>query len=431
MIHRILCVAAAASVWVCLAVPALAQDSLLVGRRYLSATRNFGEVLGPGPILTETEFLGGGRYRVTGSSPTPDTVTVADARTGYQRLVFGQLLSYDRARPVLFVRRTAPANSLWAVNVATNHERYLFASATLYSTCVHAYSANVLFCATHRDDGRADIVAIDVPTATTRVVTTAPLTTGIFSDRAWRPLVTPDGRRLYFDVLAMFPPPPDPSLATWEFAALDPVTGVLARHPALDAHPIYDDATERLVVSSQSADNQSGVVSLYSRDLAPILVRVPVPLVTVVKTSAHTNRMYVFGFSGPLNGSARERLWVFDASTFELLAPPVDRLSGMKAGNVGWNSVGLFTAPGPPRRVAATVGAGRTVALSWTNVGTASHFVLDVGLASGRTDLSVFVGTEPRVSFAGVPPGTYYLRVRGGNEYGGGRPSQEVRVVVP
>lgn len=32
---------------------------------------------------------------------------------------------------------------------------------------------------------------------------------------------------------------------------------------------------------------------------------------------------------------------------------------------------------------------------------------------------------------AGVPAGTYYLRLRGGNEVGGGRPSNEVRVVVP
>ena len=57
-------------------------------------------------------------------------------------------------------------------------------------------------------------------------------------------------------------------------------------------------------------------------------------------------------------------------------------------------------------------------------------FVLDVGFAPGRTDLSLFLGPEPFARFSGVPPGTYYLRLRGGNEVGGGRPSDEVAVRV-
>jgi len=57
--------------------------------------------------------------------------------------------------------------------------------------------------------------------------------------------------------------------------------------------------------------------------------------------------------------------------------------------------------------------------------------VLDIGLAPGRTDLSVLLGPDSRASFAAVPPGVYYLRLRGGNEFGGGRPSSEIRVVVP
>ena len=57
--------------------------------------------------------------------------------------------------------------------------------------------------------------------------------------------------------------------------------------------------------------------------------------------------------------------------------------------------------------------------------------MLDAGLAPGRTDLQVRLGADPRVTFAGVPSGVYYLRVRGGNEFGGGRPSDELRLVVP
>ena len=56
--------------------------------------------------------------------------------------------------------------------------------------------------------------------------------------------------------------------------------------------------------------------------------------------------------------------------------------------------------------------------------------VQDVGLAPGRTDLSVYLGPDSHTSFAGVPSGTYYLRLRGGNEFGGGRPSAEIVMVV-
>ena len=44
--------------------------------------------------------------------------------------------------------------------------------------------------------------------------------------------------------------------------------------------------------------------------------------------------------------------------------------------------------------------------LDWTNVGAASHFVLDVGVAPGRTDASVFQDASTHVVFANVPPGT-------------------------
>lgn len=85
---------------------------------------------------------------------------------------------------------------------------------------------------------------------------------------------------------------------------------------------------------------------------------------------------------------------------------------------------------GPPRHLRVTV-EGRTASFFWTNVGAASGFMLEIGTAPGRTDLAVGVGVESTVSFTGVPPGTYYVRVRGGNEFGGGRPSAEVRVDVP
>jgi hypothetical protein len=90
----------------------------------------------------------------------------------------------------------------------------------------------------------------------------------------------------------------------------------------------------------------------------------------------------------------------------------------------------LRTAPGAPRRLRASV-AGRDVRLHFENVGGASHFVLEAGVAPGRTDLSLYLGPDSPVTFRGVPSGRYYLRLRGGNEFGGGHPSAELRVVVP
>jgi hypothetical protein len=64
----------------------------------------------------------------------------------------------------------------------------------------------------------------------------------------------------------------------------------------------------------------------------------------------------------------------------------------------------LRTAPGAPRDLRALVN-GHDVTLTWTNVGGASHFVLEVGLVSRRLDTRIFLGPDPRVTFANVPPG--------------------------
>ena len=84
----------------------------------------------------------------------------------------------------------------------------------------------------------------------------------------------------------------------------------------------------------------------------------------------------------------------------------------------------LVTAPGAPQRLQANI-SGHTVGLTWVNIGAASHYVVEVGLAPGRTDLTFNVDeASPAARFANVPPGTYYVRVRGGNVFGGGKASK-------
>ena len=142
--------------------------------------------------------------------------------------------------------------------------------------------------------------------------------------------------------------------------------------------------------------------------------------------SAHSGRAYLLTASGYSGNFLSGSLTAFDT------------LTGRKVGEVNLGPVSscytigatLWTAPGPPQRLDAAV-RGRDVALSWLPRDLAEGYVLDVGLAPGRTDVAFFVGTSTHVVFANVPPGRYYVRVRAGNVVGGGRPSAEIQVVVP
>ncbi len=73
--------------------------------------------------------------------------------------------------------------------------------------------------------------------------------------------------------------------------------------------------------------------------------------------------------------------------------------------------------------------------VSWSpgqSVAVTTRHVLEVGAAPGRTDLLAFEsGPGTTLAFAGVPSGTYYVRVRAGNYTGLGPASNEVIVTVP
>ncbi|MBP7779854.1 MAG: hypothetical protein KA371_22270 [Acidobacteria bacterium] len=97
-------------------------------------------------------------------------------------------------------------------------------------------------------------------------------------------------------------------------------------------------------------------------------------------------------------------------------------------------SLAVFHAPrtGAPQRVQASV-AGATITLGWEpGTGpTISAFLVEAGTAAGATDVGVFnVGLATRVAGA-LPPGTYYLRVRGVGAGGPGAASSEVIATVP
>ena len=93
-------------------------------------------------------------------------------------------------------------------------------------------------------------------------------------------------------------------------------------------------------------------------------------------------------------------------------------------------------APCSPRELFSSV-TGTTVTLTWGTPCPSippSSYLLEVGSSPGATDiLSQFDthGLTRGITINGVPPGTYYVRVRATNSLGSSPPSNEVIVVVP
>jgi hypothetical protein len=271
---------------------------------------------------------------------------------------------------------------------------------------VYAYSADQLFLdvtdlATVQAGGDRDFRVID---GTTGAVVRQFQRSGGFV-LYW--LATPDGTRVFSLVTR--------SLVNADLAVLDLRTGAeaTAAAEAFSGALQWDEVNERLFVMGTNVD-------VYDAQLSR-LGSAPVPPTRAIAISPHTGRLYLAAgqFHGTYGGTLG--LSVVDSSTYRSL--------GFVAAEARGAYLTLFTAPGAPRAFRATV-SGHDVALQWQNVGAASHFVMDVGLAPGRTDLSVYLGPDSHTSFAGVPSGTYYLRLRGGNEFGGGRPSAEIVMVV-
>jgi hypothetical protein len=88
--------------------------------------------------------------------------------------------------------------------------------------------------------------------------------------------------------------------------------------------------------------------------------------------------------------------------------------------------------PGPPRNLTGSV-SGSIISLSWQApaIGAApTGYVIEIGTAAGRTDLTKSVPVTTLAHAGTAVPGTYYIRVRAITIAGVGAASNEVTVVV-
>lgn len=88
------------------------------------------------------------------------------------------------------------------------------------------------------------------------------------------------------------------------------------------------------------------------------------------------------------------------------------------------------TPPAAPTTFTASA-ANRTVSLNWTLVPGSTQTIIEAGYAPGATALTIPIAAPgDSAAFAGVPPGTYYVRTRGVSACGQGTVSVERTLVV-
>ena len=92
---------------------------------------------------------------------------------------------------------------------------------------------------------------------------------------------------------------------------------------------------------------------------------------------------------------------------------------------------GAASPPGVVQRLTGTAN-GSTVTLSWlAPLGPVAGYVIEAGSAPGLSNLAVLpIGPVTTMSFPGIPPGRYYVRLRSVNGLGAGVVSSEIVIVV-
>ena len=411
-----------------LAAPARAQDRLAVGGlEVVPAGSGFGSTVGPAGALAG-QLADGGRFGLLYDR-------LIERSTGAEVEFFNtyhlSLLVTDPARPRAFFEHRAngfaPADAVMMANLRTGTVTHLLDLPAVPGAIVTARFAvdaqRLVVLYPTANGGVPEWAVADVAAATPvvrRLAIPAPIAWG---GTWWT--ISPDGTTLYRAV-------DDFQSSTSAIVVHDLATGGevqrLALPFALGTDLSWNEALDAVVAARPGA----GVMTFtaLARDLTPLgtgVVPMPSPCGAQVAISPASGRIYTFAGGG---------------SYFSMALPAT--LTGARLGAAGPTDVSdvdpeakincgglhLASPPGTPRRLRASV-VGATVSFAWENVGGASQFTVEAGLAPGPTDVSIALGPDSQWSLAGVPPGTYYVRVRGTNTFGRGAASPEIAVTVP
>ncbi len=389
-------------------LPAAAQDRLIFGGHEIGAHGRLGQTLGHAPNFLAPGPLAGGRFVVTAYNYAVDLVT-------QEQVPFpGHLvLAVDPARPALFLgvaTRGFFPTEVTRYDLVTREARVIASArdGETFMSARFAVDGETLFLRT-QVGFTLGVMAVDLRLGSWRDVPAPRTPENVFE---WA--VTPDGRRIFIGGDGV--------------VAYDAATGAeRARYAGHSGAVRWLDAVDRLLIMEQ--DDPVSTFVILDRDLREER-QAQIPRrggcwYPRVEVSPHTLRAYVLSGYGEKYGFSDPQLSVFDWPTGTLLDETFQVPAAASCAELI-----LVTAPGAPRGLAVTA-QGRGLRAEWQNVGGASGFVLDVGLAPGRTDVSLTLGPDSHATFAEVPPGTYFLRLRGGNAVGGGRASSELRVTVP
>jgi len=241
-------------------------------------------------------------------------------------------------------------------------------------------------------------------------------------------------------------------LATWALTSFDPsvagtsayVTGLRATATHLFVSGNFTSVGGQARTSAAAVDRATGA---------------PAPFAPVVADPAFDidvidGVVYLVGDLGTVNGAARAGIAAVDAAT-GLVNLPFDPGFGTTAvqsyhvraepdllivGAWGTDSAkpSVFPtapmggAPGRPSVPVPAVTGGSAIAMHWRPSligGEPTSYVVEAGTTPGAVNVGTLPTSGPSFSFAGVPPGRYFLRVRALNAFGSSPASPEIAVV--
>jgi hypothetical protein len=136
-------------------------------------------------------------------------------------------------------------------------------------------------------------------------------------------------------------------------------------------------------------------------------------------------RLFVESITGP--GPFDNRVDIIDTEALTVLA------AGALPSDLRATDMAVVPAPPPPSDVRGSV-AGGQVTVEWragAGPGLATAYRLEAGSAPGLADIATFQQSASVFVASGVPPRTYFVRVRALNNGGAGPASSELVITVP